>query len=331
MPIITIDNLYYQREQVKELVAILIDDEYKTVKWIDQGSKSIKFMVTHSESEIIGENLLNQFHNICAHPIHQHPIPNQQFQQIRLINKYDLGPLNQFQDFIGLIEDDVQLSLIIDNHYHLEGQLEISLALSINEGDIVVFDKWSTSKSKNCFNDIEVVVNPQANNFFQRDQLLINLSNEAFSDFKKSLDELRDFLTTARNFTLNYETLKAVYLDLKGRNRSLTSLMLSNENKQQIKDDLNRVNSFIGRRFIRGRNREDFSYVDFIRIIARSPPQFYYNPQNEFEITASRAYNSLLKKQKIFSDRNARRFPYEEEQLQTLHEIEPIIFEMFDI
>ena len=140
MPIITIDNLYYQREQIKELVAILIDDEYKTVKWIDQGSRSIQFMVTHSESEIIGRNLLNQFHNICAHPMHQHPIPNEQFRQIRLINKYDLGQLNQFQDFNGLIEDDVQLSLIIDNHYHLEGQLEISLALSINEGDIVVFD-----------------------------------------------------------------------------------------------------------------------------------------------------------------------------------------------
>ena len=320
MPIITVDNLYYQREQIKELVAILIDGEYKTVKWIEQGSKSIKFMVTHSESEIIGRNLLNQFHNICAHPIHQNPIPNEQFQQIRLINKYDLGPLNQFQDFIGLIEDDVQLSLIIDNHYHLEGQLEISLALSINEGDIVVFDKWGTSKSKNCFNDIEVVVNPQANNFFQRDQLLINLSNEAYTDFEKSMKELEGFLIAARDFTINGETLKAVYLDLKDRNRSLTSLRLSDENRDKIKHDLNSVSNFIRRR-----NREDFSYVDFIRIIAKSPPQFYYNPQNDFEITASRAYNSLLKKQKIFSDRNDRRFPYEEEQLQTLNEIAPII------
>ena len=90
MPRVTIDHLYYQGELIRELVAILIDDEYKTVKWIDQGSKSIKFMVTHSESEIIGRNLLNQFHNICAYPINQHPIPNEQFQQIRLINKYDI-------------------------------------------------------------------------------------------------------------------------------------------------------------------------------------------------------------------------------------------------
>ena len=327
MPRVTIDHLYYQRELIRELVAILIDGEYKTVKWIDQGSRSIQFMVSHSESEIIGRNLLNQFHNICAHPIHQHPIPNDQFQQIRLINKYDLGPLNQFQDFIGLIEDDVQLSLIIDNHYHLEGQLEISLALSINRGGMVVFDKWSTSKSKNCFNEIRVQVNPRVNNFSQRDALLNNLSNEAFTDFRKSMNELKNFLRTARYLTLNGETLRAVYLDLIGRNRSLTSLMLSKENRLQIKYDLNRVSKFVRRRdFVRGRNQEGFSYVDFIRIIAKSPPQFHYNPQFEFEITTSRAYNSLLKKQKIFSDRNDQRFPYEEEQLQTLNEINRVFY-----
>ena len=210
--------------------------------------------------------------------------------------------------------------MIIDNHYHLEGQLEISLALSINRGGIVVFDKWSASKSKNCFNEIRVQVNPRINNFIQRDTLLNNLSNEAFSDFRKSMNELKNFLRTARHLTLNGATLRAVYLDLKGRNRSLTSLMLSKENRLQIKYDLNRVS-----KFVRGRNQEGFCYVDFIRIIAKSPPQFLYNPQYEFEITTSRAYNSLLKKQKIFSDRNDRRFPYEEDQLQTLNEIAPII------
>lgn len=121
-------------------------------------------------------------------------------------------------------------------------------------------------------------------------------------------------------FTINGETLKAVYLDFKDRNRSLTNLDLSKENRDKIKNDLNSVNWFI-----RGRNQEDFSYVDFLRIIAKSPPQFYYNPQHEFEITTSRAYNSLLKKQKIFSYRNNLRFTYEEEQLHTLHQIEPII------
>jgi hypothetical protein len=320
MPIVTLDNIYFRREQIQELVAVLIDDQYKTVKWLDNGGKSIRFMVTHNESETIGERLLNQFNDIGAHNVHQHPIPNEQFDQIRFINKYDLGPLNRFQGFNGLIDNDIQLSLIIDNHYHLEGQLEISLALTIDHGDIVVFDKWSTWKSKKCFNRITVRVDPQFNNFFHRDQLLIDLSIEAFSDFTKSMNELKEFLEAAKDFTLSSERLKAVYLDLKDRNRSLTSLRLSDDNRDKIKKDLKRVSDFVERR-----NEVYFNYIDFIRIIAQSPPHFNYNPQYEFEITTNRAYNSLLKKQKIFSSRNNLRFPYEEEQLETLREIEPTI------
>lgn len=320
MPLVTLDHLYFRNEQIQELVAVLIDDRYKTVKWIDNGGKSIKFMVTHSESEIIGEHLLNQFNDIGAHPDHQHLIPNEQFEQIRFIKEYDLGPLNRFQGFNDLIENDIQLSLIIDNHYHLEGQLEISLALTIDHGDIVVFDKWSTWQSKKCFNHTTVRVDPEFNNFFHRDQLLIDLSNEAFIDFSKSMNKLKDFLEAARNFTLSGERLKAVYLDLKDRNRSLTSLRLSDENRDKIKNDLKRVSGFVERR-----NGVDFNYIDFIRIIAQSPPHFYYNAQYDFEITTNRAYNSLLKKQKEFSRRNNLRFPYEQEQLETLREIETSI------
>jgi hypothetical protein len=68
-----------------------------------------------------------------------------------------------------------------------------------------------------------------------------------------------------------------------------------------------------------------FSYVDFIRIIAISHPQFYYHPQFDFEITTSRAYNSLLKKQKVFSERDQIKRNYEEEQLLTLRQIERIL------
>ena len=135
------------------------------------------------------------------------------------------------------------------------------------------------------------------------------------------MKELKEFLIAARDFTINGETLQAVYLDLKDRNRSLTSLRLSDENREKIKNDLNSV-----RNFIRGRNQEDFSYVDFIRIIAKSPPQFLYNPQYEFEITTNRAYNSLLKKQKIFSVIHDERFPYEGEQIRTLNEINRVFY-----
>ena len=319
-PIVTLDHIQYRNVRVSELVAILIDDEYKTVKWIDQGSKSIQFMVTHEESARIGENLLNQFNSFCEHPIQFRPIRNDAFQQIRFIQKYDLGLLNQFEGFNGIIEDDVQLSLIIDNHYHLDGQLEISLALIMNDGKIVIFDKWNTWKSKKCFDEITVQVNPLIDNFYQRQPLLINLANEAFSDFLKSMDDLREFLIAARNFTIDDEILKAVYLDLKDRNRSLTSLELSIENREKIRKDLNNVHSLL-----RKRNPENFSYVDFIRVIAKSPPQFNYSPQHEFEITTSRAYNALLKKQRIFSNWDNIRFAYEQEQIQTLRQIQPFI------
>jgi hypothetical protein len=263
---------------------------------------------------------LNQFNNICNHPGQLPLNPNNAFQQIRFIQKVDLPLLNQFQDFAGLIGDDIRLSLVIDNHYHLEGQLEISLALTMNDGKVVIFDKWNTWKSKKCFDEITVQVNPQINNFFEREQLLANLSNEAFSDFLKSMGALREFLIAARNFTIDGETLKAVYLDLKDRNRSLTSLEISYENRDKIKNDLKSVNWFI-----RGRNQEGFSYVDFLRIIAKSPPKFNFSPQHEFEITTSRAYNALLKKQRIFSNWDNIRFAYEQEQIQTLRQIQPFI------
>jgi hypothetical protein len=317
---VTLDHIHYRDERIHDLVAILIDGEYKTVKLNNKGSKSIQFFVTHGESAKICGHLLNLFNDICEFNIKVSPIPNDEFQQIRYIQKYDLCPLNQFQGFNGLIDSDVQLSIIIDNHYHLDGQLEISLALSFNEGNIVIFDKWSTWKSKKSFDMIVVEVNPDINNFFQRDSLLINLANSAFSDFLRSMGELKEFLIAAREFKLNSETLKAVYLDLKDRNRSLTSLNLSKENRDKIKNDLNSVN-----RFISVSKQEAYNYVDFIRIIAKSSPEFYYHPQHEFEITTSRAYNSLLKKQKVFSYRNNQRFTYEEEQLHTLHQIESII------
>ena len=109
-------------------------------------------------------------------------------------------------------------------------------------------------------------------------------------------------------------------MDLKDRNRSVTSLELSNENKTKISNDLKRVSNYIGRH-----NDLMFNYVDFIRIIAISHPQFYYHPQFDFEITTSRAYNSLLKKQKVFSVRDQVKRNYEQEQLHTLNQIIPIL------
>ncbi len=185
----------------------------------------------------------------------------------------------------------------------------------------MIFDKWSPWKSKGRFYGNFRIGN-DFNNFENRNLLLNDLAVEIYNDFAKSLEELREFLSGARNLEIDSNTLKAVYLDLKDRNRSLTSLQLSAEGREKISNDLKRVNSYIGRR-----NHQIFSYVDFIRIIAIIHPQFYYHPQFDFEITTSRAYNSLLKKQIVFSDRDQKKRSYEDEQLHTLFQIEQILLE----
>ena len=319
MPRITLDYVHYNRQEIPDLVALLMDGEFTTLKWLDNGSKSTKFIVTHEESAIIFQNLLNRFNEVCQLPIQVFDVLNDEYQRKRFIKKHDLSQLNQLNGFRGLIENDVQLSLILDNHYHLDGQLEISLAISFQNSEIVIFDKWSPWKSKGHFYN-NMSIGTDYNNFANRNILLNDLSDEIYVEFTKSVDELRDFLSGARNLDVNGDTLKAVYLDLKDRNRSLTSLQISADGREKISNDLKRVISYIGRR-----NHDMFSYVDFIRIIAISHPQFYFHPQFDFEITTSRAYNSLLKKQKVFSDRDQVKRNYEAEQVHTLHQIERIL------
>jgi hypothetical protein len=321
MPQITLDYIHYNRQEIPDLVALLMDGEFTTLKWLDNGNKSTQFIVTHEESVIIVQNLLNRINEGYQIPIQVFHVLDDEYQVKRVIKKHDLSRLNQLSGFDGLIENDVQLSMILDNHYHLDGQLEISLALSFQNDEIVIFDKWSPWKSKGHFyNNGTIRIGNNFNNFANRNRLLEGLADEIYNDFENSLADLKGFLLGASNLEVNGDTLKAVYLDLKDRNRSVTSLELSNENKTKISNDLKRVSNYIGRH-----NDHMFNYVDFIRIIAISHPQFYYHPQFDFEITTSRAYNSLLKKQKVFSVRDQVKRNYEQEQLHTLNQIIPIL------
>ena len=321
MPRITLDYIHYNRQEIPALVALLMDGEFTTLKWLDNGNKSTNFIITHEESANIFFNLLNRFNAEHQIPIEVFDVIEDEFQHKRFIRKHDLSRLNRLNGFNELIENDVQLSLILDNHYHLDGQLEISLAISFHNSEIVIFDKWSPWKSKGRFYD-NLRIGNDFNNFQNRNLLLDDLADEIYNDFAKSVEELREFLSGARNLEIDSNTLKAIYLDLKDRNRSLTSLQLTVEAREKISNDIKRVDSFIGRR-----NHQIFSYVDFIRIIAIIHPQFYYHPQFDFEITTSRAYNALLKKLKVFSNRDQIKRNYEEEQLHTLFQIEQILLE----
>jgi hypothetical protein len=318
---VTLDKLHFRNIVIEDLVAILINNEYKSVKWLNQGSKSVMRMVTHAESALVGQKLCELFSACGEYDLRPPEIERDEFDNIRFIQKIDLGHLYYFHGFSNLCDHDTHLALIIDNHYHIDGQLEISLALSFNEDDIVVFDKWSTGKVKNNFSENTIQIDPNYDNFRNRNYLIEELSSLAYKDFWSSLMELKQFLSEARNFTIQHQTLMAVYLDLKDRNRSLTNLNISADNRYMIKRDLERVE-----RFFRNNDQREFNYADFIRIIAKNyPHQFRYNPQFDFEITTSRAYNSLLKKQKIFSESNNTRRRYEEEQVQILINILPIV------
>jgi len=320
MPV-SLDFVYYQNNQIEDLVAVINNGNYNSIKWLEKGSHSCKYMVTHAESFQIFQSLIDVINQGNGLDLQFHQVDENGFDEIRWIQKFDLTRLVRFHGFRGLIGDDVHLSIIVDNNYHLNGQLEISLALTFEGVKMVVFDKWTPKNSKHCFSDVNINVGPGNNNFLDRVQLINRIAFSIFEDFEKSINELKNFLIDARRLHINRDVLKAVYLDLKDRNRSITNLKLSVENRKKIKDDLSDVERNL-RMF-----GEDLSYVDFIRVIGIQQPEFVYNKITEFELSTSRAYKSLIKMQQLFCIDNQQRIDYEAEQVHTLFQIEQILLQ----
>jgi hypothetical protein len=110
---------------------------------------------------------------------------------------------------------------------------------------------------------------------------------------------------------VNPRKMHAIYLDLKNRNRSISSLTIGNQNYKRIKDDLDSVSYFIRRS-----QRLDFNYVDFLQLIAKKYTRFMFEDYSDFEISENRSYKALLKLQEAFS-RDANRFyDYETDQVE---------------
>jgi hypothetical protein len=85
MPLITLDYIQYNRQEIPDLVALLMDGEFTTLKWLDNGSTSTKFIVTHEESAIIFQNLLNRFNEVHQIPIQVFDVLENEYQHKRLI------------------------------------------------------------------------------------------------------------------------------------------------------------------------------------------------------------------------------------------------------
>jgi hypothetical protein len=314
---VTFDYLQHQDTRIEVLVAILIGGQYKAVKKIEGGSTSIKYMLTHYEGCQIGIELFELFNNSRNVSIVAPDLTLwEAFHNPGFIHEFDLGGLNEFHGFDYPFENEVRLKLIVDNLYDLDGQLEISLALSFNEEHKVIFDKWSPWKSKKLFQEITHTISPRFDNFDNRIMLLNELTHEIFEDFEKSIERLKTFLNIARNIPVNKRKMHAIYLDLKNRNRSITSLTVGNQNMERIKGDLDSVSYFIRRS-----HRPDFNYVDFLPLIAKKHTRFVFENHSDFEISENRSYKALLKIQEAFSRDNNRFFNYEEDQVELLDSI----------
>jgi hypothetical protein len=312
---VTFDYLQHQNTRIEKLVAVLLEGRYKAVKLKESSSTSIKYMLTHEEGNQIGLNLLGNFQDMRVLNRDWQAMDYEVNHDLRFLREFDLGEIDDFLDY-DFMENEVRLTLIIDNLYDLDGQLEISLALSFNEDQKVILDKWIPWKSKKSFEEITHRIAPEFNNFENRDALINELSNDIFEDFEKSLTRLKEFLRSARQMLINRRQLHAVYLDLKNRNRSITSLTVGNQNMERIKGDLDFVSLLIRRK-----HRQEFTYVDFLALISKQYTRFIFENHSDFEISENRSYKALLKLQDAFTDDHNRRLIYEGEQIELLNRI----------
>jgi hypothetical protein len=310
-----IDHLYYDSLPIPDLVSVLFRKEFICAKLNDSSGQSVKFMLSHEESINIGHSIFDLFKSICLPETLNLKWASYDFLSARFTQEIKIGPLSIVKGFENLNCDGINLFFVVDNHYHLFGKLEISLCLRFKNDKVVVFDKWTVANAKTFFNDFEIKIGLDYNNFERRSKLITDLSEKAFAEFDNSLVGLKEFIAVAQDLQLNIETLKAVYLDLKDRNRSETSLKLSKDSIEEIKKDLRKVEAYCA-----SKRNQTYTYFDFLFIISITLPSF--ESHKDFEITASSDYKRLKKMVMNFKILPEKSRPvYEEEQVNIFREI----------
>jgi hypothetical protein len=163
-----------------------------------------------------------------------------------------------------------------------------------------VIEKWSPSDKPSIFDRINNQIDPRVDNFNTRVRydLINNIVQSAFDLFSKSIEDLKKFIISANTFPIDHEKMVPVYLDIKNRNRSKTSLMTNDDRIKQISNDVIASNSLIERL-----NRENYCYTDFLLLVSidRFKLNTIYSHFNSAELTASRAYKDLIKKVDSFN------------------------------
>jgi hypothetical protein len=215
----------------------------------------------------------------------------------RLFYQYfPVAPFNRFDGFQDLNCNDFNIGIIVTNDYHLNGKLEIILGYYHNISDnFNVIEKWSPSDKPSIFDKINNQIDPRVNNFNTRERhnLIQNIVQSAFDMFSKSIEVLKKFIISANTFPIDHEKIVPVYLDIKNRNRSKTSLMTNDDRIKKISNDVSTSNSLI-----QSLNKENYCYTDFLILISidRFKINTIYTHFNSTELTSSRAYKDLINK-----------------------------------
>jgi len=324
MPTLYLDYLYHNNTPIHQYVKVFDDrNEFISIKENNGSQKSQTFLVTHEECDRIMYDLHSRFSEKCTRlipPNYNHQEFNRAIDSRQFLSFLPLGSLGDFLDFEELNCKDYTIGLIITNDYHLNGHLEIHLGYNHRVSDnFNVIEKWTPLDKPSIFKRVENQIDPNVDNFHpqQRNQLTIDIVESAFEAFCKSIAQLKAFVTIANSYTVDINQITPIYLDLKNRNRSRSSLLTNKDRAERILKDIRISNSLIERM-----PKNHYCYTDFLLWISIERHELYrtYDSFNDVELTSSQAYKDLVKKVNSFS-RPDLKDAYEREQTDSYRSI----------
>jgi hypothetical protein len=186
-----------------------------------------------------------------------------------------------------------------------------------------VIEKWATSDKTSIFAAVNNQIDPGVNNFNTRERhdLIMDIVQSAFDMFKESIKDLKNFIIAANAFNIEKHKIAPVYLDIKNRNRSKTSLLTNSARQKTISNDL-KTSTFL----IDSLNKVSYCYTDYLLLISIDRYELHYihSHFNPAELTASTAYKDLKKKVYSFG-KPGFKDDYEQEQEVAYLNIQDIV------
>ena len=317
MPQLFLDYLYHNNRPIDEYVKVFDENnQFISIKENNNSQSSHTYLVTHQECCHIAFTLHEKFFEICRNiepPVYDHIDLNRRAEEIHFSQYFNVGPFDRFDGFQNLNCNEYNIGIIVTNNYHLQGKVEIILGYKHNISDYFnVIEKWSPTDNASIFSGINHTINPEVDNFNNRNrhELIEKIVQSALFKFQGAIEELKKFIITGNTFPIDIDRIVPVYLDLKNRNRSRTSLSTNAARKKTISNDIKSSNSLIKRL-----NKANYCYTDFLLFISidRYKLDYLHTNFDSSELTASQAYKDLTKKVQAFRNPPFKEL-YEQEQ-----------------